>query len=186
MIVHLAASLRNPEADTEYLRAIIEVIHDKGGALTFNWLETALARHKDIASSMDSKRYVETNLEAIKRSDVVVVELTYYSFSQGFLIAAALQHKKPVLVVSRTSFSGEMVTGIVDSLFQYKEYSTKEELEQLVNTFINKNTIHTKDLRFNMFLTRQIFKYLEDTSRETGKNKSEIIRELIKRKAQER
>lgn len=185
MIVHLAASIREPEVDAPYLRQIIETVHDHGAVLAHNWLEAALTRQKENISAPDWMPYVEANLEAIKRCDIVIVDLTYYAFSQGFLIAAALEQKKPVLAVSRNDVKGHTASGLVNSLFTYKKYTAPEDLLTAVNAFLDQNTIHTKDLRFNMFLTRHIFKYLEDTSRETGKSRSEIIRELVKRKADE-
>lgn len=183
MIVHLAASIRKPEADAPYLQRITETIHDHGAVLAHNWLDDALSQKKEGISPPNWTPYVEANLEAIKRCDVVIVELTYSSFGQGFLIAAALQHKKPILAVSRGKVKSHTASGIVDSLFTYKKYTTPDSLTSIVNSFLDKNTIHTKDLRFNMFLTRATFKYLEDTSRETGKSRSEIIRELVKQKA---
>lgn len=185
MIVHLAASLRDPDTDGEYLYKIIEVVHDHGGVMSHNWLEPAIARNKEDVHIPDWRPYVEANLEGIKRSDVVIVDITHYSFSQGFMVAAALEYKKPILAVSRDTIDGKMAIGIANPLFQYKKYTSAEELSHIVKSFLVKNTIHTKDLRFNMFLTRTIYKYLDEVSRETGKNKSEIIREVIKQKAQE-
>lgn len=182
MIVHLAASLRDPKADADYLRQIIEVIHDQGGVLSLSWLEPALARAREGLYVADWKPYVDANLEGVRRADVVIADLTHYSFSQGFLIAAAFEHNKPVLAVSRESLKGVLASGITDTLFTLQHYSSKEELTHITRAFLQRNTVHTKDLRFNMFLTRSTLKYLEDTSRETGKNRSEIIRELIKQK----
>jgi hypothetical protein len=181
MIVHLAGSIYEPEIDMPFLQQIVETIHDHGAVLAHNWLEDA-ATNSDPA---DWTPYVETNLDAIKRCDIVIVDLTHYSFSQGFLIAAALEHKKPVLGVSRSKIKGNIASGLVSSLFTYKNYTANRDLIAAVSLFLDKNTIHTKDLRFNMFLTHRIFKYLEETSQSTGKSRSEIIRELVKRKANE-
>jgi len=186
MIVHLAGSLREPEVDAAYLRQIIETIHDHGAVLAHNWLEAALVRKKEDITIPDWTSYVDANLEGVKRADIVIADLTHYSFSQGFLVAAALQYKKPILAVSRNPIDSHTASGITDTLFSYKRYADNNSLKQIVDDFLDKNTVHTKDLRFNMFLTRQIFKYLEETSRETGKSRSEIIRALVKRKAEEK
>lgn len=185
MIVHLAGSLRDPEVDAACLQQIIETIHDHGAVLAHNWLEAALVRQKENITVPDWTPYVDANIEGVKRADVVIADLTHYSFSQGFLVAAALQYKKPILAVSRNPVDSHTASGITDPLFSYKRYEDNDGLKQIVDEFLDKNTVHTKDLRFNMFLTRQIFKYLEETSRETGKSRSEIIRALVKRKAEE-
>jgi len=184
VIVHLAGSIREPEVDTTYLQQIIETIHDHGAVLAHNWLEAAIARQKESIVIPDWTSYVDANIDATTRADVVIIEFTHYSFSQGFLIAAAFQHKKPVLAVSRHSTHGHTASGITNPLFTYKQYSNSTDLKQVINEFLHKNTVYTQDLRFNMFLTRQIFKYLEETSHETGKSRSEIIRAIIKRKAE--
>ncbi|HEY5695677.1 MAG TPA: hypothetical protein VIQ80_02475 [Candidatus Saccharimonadales bacterium] len=182
MIVHVVGSIRNPQVDAAYLHQIIDVIHSHGAVLALNWLEPALLRTKDNPLNIDWTAYVEVNIDAIKRADIIVVDLTHYSFSQGYIVAAAFQYKKPVLAVSRNNIRSHTASGIANSLFTYKKYSNENELQSIVREFLLKNTIHTKDLRFNMFLTRRIFKYLEDTMRETGKSRSEIIRELVMRK----
>lgn len=182
MIVHVAGSLRDPEIDTPWLQRIVEAVHDRGAIIALNWIEPALLRHKEKISVPDWTSYVEANLGAIKRSDIVIADLTHYSFAQGYVVAAALRLKKPVLAISRDSIQGHTASGITNPLFTYKKYTDEQDLKDIVNDFLVKNTIYTKDLRFNMFLTRRIFKYLEDTMRETGKSRSEIIRELVKRK----
>jgi hypothetical protein len=185
VIIHLAGSLREPETDAAYLRQIIETVHDHGAVLAHNWLEAALARKEEKITIPDWTRYVEANIDGVRRADIVIADLTHYSFSQGFLVGAALQYKKPILAVSRNPIDNHTASGITNPLFDYKRYSSTADLKQIVDAFLDKNTVHTKDLRFNMFLTRQIFKYLEETSRETGKSRSEIIRALVKRKAEE-
>lgn len=185
MIVHIAGSIRDPDEDALYLRQIVEMVHDHGAVIALNWLEPALLRQKENISTPDWTSYVEANIDAIKRADIVIADLTHYSFAQGYIVAAAFQHKKPVLAVSRNDIRSHTASGIVNPLFTYKKYKDEKELKSIVHDFLIKNTIHTKDLRFNMFLTRRIFKYLEDTMRETGKSRSEIIRELVKRKVSE-
>lgn len=186
MIIHLAGSIRDLESDTEYLRRIIDVIHDRGGTIAHNWLDPAIIRNKEGIYVADWKPYVDANLDAIKRADLMIMEATHYTFSKGFQVGAALEHKKPTLLISRESLRGKLASGISDPLLTFRTYSTIDELEKITRTFIERNTIHTKDLRFNILLTRAIFKYLDETSNTQGKNKSEIIRELIKQKASEK
>jgi hypothetical protein len=185
MIVHLIGSLREPEVDAAYLRQIIESIHDHGAVIAHNWLEPSLTRQKADIAIQDWSPFVDANLDAIKRADIVIADLTHYSFAQGFMVAAALKDKKPILAVSRNPVDSHTASGITNTLFTYKQYTDNASLGRLVSAFLDQNTVHTKDLRFNMFLTRQTFKYLEETSQETGKSRSEIIRALVKKKAEE-
>lgn len=185
MIVHIAGSIRDFDSDATRLRQVIQIIHDKGGTIAHNWLEPALIRAKEDIYISDWKPYVEANLEAIKRSDLVIIEATHYTFSKGFQVGAALEHNKPTLLVSREALMGKSASGISDPLLSRKTYANDDELRKIISQFIDHNTVHTKDLRFNMLLSRRAAKYLDEYSSTTGKTKSEAIRELIKHKAME-
>ena len=180
MIVHIAGSLRDPKADADYLRAITEVVHDRGAVLALNWLDAAIVRQENNRSYDDWKPFVESNMDATKRADVIIIDSTHAAFSQGFHIMAALDNKKPTLVVSREDFSQKYIRGITNSLLSLATYRDKAELKKITSEFLSRNTVHTKDLRFNMFLTRTIVRFLDEQSRETGRGRSEIIRDLIK------
>lgn len=183
MIVHVLGSIKEFNIDPHYIKTIIETVHDNGGVLAHNWLNAALVRKKENMYIADWTPFVESDLAAIKNADIIIAELTHYNFSQGFLIAATLEQKKPILALTRrASIKDKMASGINDALFTHKQYDSEEELRAAVSTFIKKNTIHTKDLRFNILFTRSILQYLENKTRETGKNKSEIVREIIRRK----
>jgi len=183
MIVHLIGSLHDYETNPEMvedLRAIANTIHDNDSSLSHNWIEAAIIRHEKNVIIPDWTPYVEDNLAALHQSDVVIIEATPYSFGLGFQMAAALHHQKPVLVVSRERLKYKYISGFVDNLLTYKTYSNRDELARTVSAFLQKNTVHTKDLRFNIMLTRKISKFLDEKTKETGKNRSEVIRDIIK------
>jgi len=189
MLVHLISSTQDLEESVPFLRAIVKALHDQGAVQACSWIEPALhiqATNKKVFESLNWDLVVQENLAAIKRTDVVVVEATNYSFSQGFQIAAALEHKKPILVVARTSFKSRIISGLKNNLVTLKSYKTQDELEKIVRTFLRANTIATKDLRFNFFIDRRVHHYLQEQSEESGKNKSEIVRDIIQRKIRQK
>lgn len=183
MIVHLVGSLRNIDEDEFYLRRIIETIHDHGAVLAHEWPEAAVARFNEGIQVTDWTPFVQKNLDALKSADLVIIDASYYTFAQGFQMAAALEYQKPVLVVSRNDLQYKYITGFTNSILSYKTYTNKVELSKLVTSFLKKNTVHTKDLRFNIFLTRKISNYLDEKSQYTGKNRSAIIRDIIKKRS---
>lgn len=184
MVINFIGSIRNLDENLPYFRKIIETIHDQGHVLARDWIGIVTATG-DPKSYRESEKIDWTdvhneNVAALKRSDIVIVEATAYSFQQGFFTSLALQNKKPTLVIVR----GEDITKRPVGGFKYKlltkaSYNTEEELEKIVKKFIRANTISTKDLRFNFFIDRSIYNYLREISHETGQNKSEIIRKLI-------
>jgi hypothetical protein len=186
MLVHFAGSLRSHEKDLPYLRKIVSLIHEHDSALANNWIEAAIVRQNNNVEIADWTPFVANAMDTLKQADVIIIEATHYSFSQGYQMAAALEHKKPVLVISRDRLNKKYITGFTNSLLSYGKYETEDELARLVSSFLKKNTVHVKDLRFNFFITRKIAQYLDRKSHETGKNQSEIIRDIIKKKSDTR
>lgn len=182
MIIHLTGSSWKLTDDLKYLRKLVHVIEENGGILARDWIEPTYARNKSAKhDAIDWQKVMQGTLDAISRADIIIVEATSYRFSQGYQVAIALQQKKPVLVVSRTDLDELSISGITNKLLTLAVYKNEAELETAVSKFIKQNTINTKDLRFNFFIDRQIYNYLRSVSYETGKNKSEVIRDLINR-----
>lgn len=184
MIVFLTGSSWQLKEDLPFLRYVTKVIEKNGGVLASDWVEPSFKRADDSSQRETQINWggvVDRAIKAISHSDVVIVEATSYRFSQGYQVAIALQMKKPVLVISRLSNEGRSILGIRNKLFRLVEYKSKQDLDSVIATFMQDNTITTKDLRFNFFIDRQIYNYLRSVSYETGKNKSEIIRDLIER-----
>lgn len=174
MIIHVTGSSRDAKEDLPYLRMIREVVENSDATLSNNWIDAA-----ETSKGADFDALIKGELGAIHQADVVIVEATSDHLAQGYQIAVALQYKKPVLVITRNKLEEQFLSGIKDRLLTKAEYKNEAELAEVVKRFLRDNTISTKDLRFNMFIDRPIYNYLRTVSYETGKNKSEIIRELI-------
>lgn len=105
MIVHVTGSLANVDEDITYLRRIVKIIKQNDSTLALDWIESAyIDSGKDATQQNpepDWQTIMEETLDAIGRADVVIVEATHYTFSQGFQAAMALNQKKPVLIVLR-------------------------------------------------------------------------------------
>lgn len=180
MLVYLAGSLRN-ESDGATLEEIKKVIQRRGGSLVNDWIPSAVDRLKKDVKVKDWEPIVEESIAGIERADIVIIEASHNSFSQGYLMAAALEHQKPVLILSKKPLAEKTAELPSSPLLTTVIYSATSALEEIVHTFIRKNTIHTKDLRFNMLMTRRVFNYLDERSNETGVSMSEIVRDMIKR-----
>lgn len=187
MIIHLIGSTSTISEDISYLRAINSVISSASNTLALDWFEAA--HERAIAQDAISENWtftVDANLEAIRRADIVIIEGTHNDYLQGYQTAIALEHKKPVLIISRNPNAKSSYSGIRHRMLTVKEYKTEKDVSRIVEQFIQDNTVTTKDLRFNMFIDRPIHNYLRSMSYETGKNKSEIIRDLINREIQKK
>lgn len=180
--VHIAASGNNFENDLPYLRKVVAIVYNNSAIVTHDWIDAAVARKKrKTDEKTDWSEIVEEDFEDTRHADLVIVEATTQELNQGIQTCVAARHKKPTLILARSKIEGCFISGITNKYITVESYKTEEDLEKIVTKFIKKNAIPEKDLRFNFILTRRIYKYLRDTSYETGKNKSEIIRELLER-----
>lgn len=173
--------------DAPYLKKIIDTVFKNNAFVTRNWVEAAIASKKHHGDThTDWRTIIAEDFEDIRQADLVIIEASRYELNQGLHVYLATQYKKPTLIVSRTEIKNRFISGIINKYTTSEMYETEQDLEKIVTRFIKKNAIPEKDLRFNFILTRRIYKYLRDTSYETGKNKSEIIRELLEREIKRR
>lgn len=187
MRIHFITSRPTLENDIATLRRIIDIIHEKDHGLVYDWIEAAYRRMSERNDSIEDWGPIyKENLAAITQADVVITEATYENFAVGYQVSAAIQQKKPVLILRRESADkNAFVTGVEDGWVRHAEYTDKN-LAPTVEKFLDDNDIKVKDLRFNFFIDRKIHNYLRWASFKTGKTKAEIIRQLIEREITDR
>ncbi|HJP96396.1 MAG TPA: hypothetical protein VJ843_03415 [Candidatus Saccharimonadales bacterium] len=165
MIIHVTGAVKQFQKPAPFIATIKHVTEQNDCVLAYD-------QPKGNAS-------LEAEIAAMSHADIVVVEASEYGLDQGMQVAIALQQKKPTLVVSQASLEHTALARYRNRLLVLETYANQDELAKLLTRFIHTNTISTKDLRFNMFIDRPIYNYLRTQAYETGKNKSEIIRDLI-------
>lgn len=189
MIVHFIASKGDFKEEYRYLKAIMGTIEDLGHEIARNWIDKEynyLQKTGDTHQSIDWRLVNSENMEALTRADIVVAEASTKSFSVGYQVATAIHQKKPVLILSRNDAVAGSFTSNISPDFIRNETYTLENVKDKIADFINENDIDNKDLRFNFFIDRQIYNYLRWAAYSTGKNKSEILRELIAREIEKK
>lgn len=185
MIIHFIGSKSNIEHELPYYRKITDYLKSHGHSLARDWVEETYTLNKDNPSldqlSFDWKTIDTDDAAAISRADVIIVEATRKSFFVGYRMALAVQQKKPTLVLYRdNSFPGASDLSSSANLIYAVEYD-ENNLEKVLQKFIDENTINTKDMRFNFFIDRAIYNYLRWAAFKTGKTKAEVLRELVQR-----
>lgn len=180
MKVHIITSRPTLENDITTLRKIISYIKGYGHGLARDWVEAEYARIKGQGvPSTDWSNIYKENLETIARADVIIAETTHENFGVGYQVAAAVQQKKPVLLLRHANADkNAFATGVEDGWVKRKEYDDKN-LESIIEQFLKDNDIQAKDMRFNFFIDRPIYNYLRWAAYKTGKTKAEILRELV-------
>lgn len=188
MIVHFIASkgeiLKRYE-DYERIRSTVLAL---GHTLAYDWIdeERKFWQSGKKHTQAEWEEIVNKNMAALARADVVIAEASAMTFSSGYLIANAINQKKPVLVLTRDNqLEGTFSSGVVSDFVRLVNYS-ESDVRDYIADFIDENNIDNKDLRFNFFIDRQIYNYLRWAAYKTGKNKSEILRDLVLREIEKK
>lgn len=178
--VHFITSRPTLEDDIDILRQIIDIVHTSHYSLALDWVEVAYRRQKRKKPAESWSKIYDENLMAVSQADVIIAEATYENLAVGYQIAAALQQRKPILILrQKTADKNSFVTGIEDGWAHHAEY-TKDNIDSIVKKFLQQNQVTVKDMRFNFFIDRKIHNYLRWAAFKTGRTKAEVVREIIR------
>lgn len=180
MKVHFTTSRVSMENDIKSLRQITETVKRTGHSIAREWLDDAHTQYtKSGVVSDDWSTIVKDNLATIAQADVIIAETSHDSFAVGYLIAVAVQQKKPILLLRHKEADKDaFVTGVEDGWIKHGIYDN-DNVETIIEKFLNENDIQSKDMRFNFFIDRKIYNYLRWAAFKTGKTKAEILRDLV-------
>jgi len=186
MVIHFAGSTHHLLESIDDFRQIIDAIHKEGHVLARDWVEPSyslLGSGDDKVENVDWEEIYKQNIDAVSTADLMIADATRDSFGVGFLIAIAIQQRKPILVLLKKGTKEGMILRGLHGESIAKAVYTDENVKMIVSKFIKAHTIKHKDLRFNFFLDSKLHSYLNWASHQSGKTKAEIVRELIEREA---
>lgn len=156
-----------------------------GHTLTRDWLphtEDALKQGR-LDMTRNIKQIYQECIKSIKKADIVIIEDTISNFSTGHQITVALQNKKPTLVLWQgkkyRQFSQMFIHGIDSDILQVTEYEPNE-LDEIINTFINKYENASERNRFHLILNNVERNYLDWAQFTKNKSRTKVIKEALK------
>lgn len=181
MITHIGGGIRANGDEFPYFKVIINAIHEAGGSIARNWVQSA--NHKvtqkiENDEDVDWGGAVRENDYAMNIADLYIAETTAYRLYHGYELAQALQKGIPVLLVSRTSFRPYAISGVKNKLLTMKTYETTEELADIVKKFITAHEMAPEDRYVQTPVDYKLAGYLHGASRAQNKTKGEVLREL--------
>lgn len=182
MLVHFIGSKSGIKEELPYYNAIIQCIVDGGNRVSRNWVKELHSLGNDKLKN-DYQTWAQVddeNSRALAGSDVVIMEGTVKSFFAGFQAAQAIAQKKPILILTRENIPVSIAGLNTPSGFIRSVTYNLASIRLIIDGFLNDNTITTKDLRFNFYLDRSTYRFLQWTSEVTGMTKSEIIRTTLR------
>ncbi len=204
MIIHFTASGKNI-TDSKRLKLLKDIeqhIKGMGHTLAIEWIDEALAQANQPSDISNEERWQaasKSTIDALYRSNVVIVEASEDSFSMGYQVALAQKSKIPILILRGNLTTDDqanhpysedktveysLIAADTNESIVVETHSNMKDIYTAIDAFITSNDIATSDMRFNLFLDRLTFRYLQRLSDERGMSRAEIIRQLIKEKGE--
>ena len=143
-------------------------------------VDESLIKRTSDQDAQDVELAFKLNMRSIKNADVIIAEVTELSSGIGFLIATALNEKKPVIALHNSEINSKqskMLKGAQNKLLHFYTY-TPESLSETIAKAVSlaKQKLDTK---FILIIPAEIDRYLEWASKEKRMHKAQLVREAI-------
>lgn len=171
-------SIRSDDDTKKISRRIYEWLCKKGYTPTYNCFANGCDRLLINQEVKESEILYTTAIKGLSNSDIVILEVSTNSFTQGYILQKALEMAKPVIVLHQKGKYSVFVKGIQSSLLQTVEYE-HHNLEKLLRHAIT-YAIENLESRFNFFLPQEINTYLKWMSKKKQLSKSAVVREVLR------
>jgi 2'-deoxynucleoside 5'-phosphate N-hydrolase len=181
MKVCFVASIKNKEANLRYYEEIIKVLKDTGDRV---FCEHVMNNSQEKLDSLNEDKRVQFHkniMDQIKKSDLVVAEITSQSLSVGFLISMALDLSKPTILLYRGNSKPNIISTLEESdKLLVRSYKDENEIEKILVDCLNVAK-GKSDVRFNFFVSPKILNYLDWIAQKRMIPRSVFLRNLIER-----
>ena len=137
MNIYFAGSIRGGRNDKELYAQIIAVLSSFGKVLTEHIGDKTLSA---LGEDGPTDTYIyDRDMEWLKKTDVVVAEVTTPSLGVGYEIAKAEEWGKKILCIYR-EVEGRKVSAMIsgNNSSTLKVYKTLADIKVIVNDFLNK------------------------------------------------
>lgn len=157
-------------------RKLISVLEAQGNKVTAAYV------NENAKDQETPEKAFQKSMTALKKADFVVAECTNSNAGQGFLIAAALNEKKPVLALfdqSRSNSAPAMLSGYAarNRSLAVRGY-TKETLSSVINEFFAE-VRKVLDTKFILIISPEIDSYLQWASDNRRMHKAQVVRRAV-------
>lgn len=178
MKVYFAASSAGiPKYKANYL-LIMNTIRSLGLELIDNHFTSRIEGRRLYKNAVEA---VQGEIRCLSQSDFVIAEVEVPSYGVGVGISQAVTQRKPVLCLYPLSADPSKVSDVFAGYYYdqvrleyYDENNIKGIIQNNIALFGGKGLF-----KFNFLISPQINDFLELGSRQTGKSKSEFLREEI-------
>lgn len=178
MKIFLNISNRSEQKAIDSTYKVFNYLKSLEYVLTYNCFENSTLKDIKSVSEIQSEDLYKAALKSLQQSDIVILEVSTNSFTQGYILQKSLEMGKPVIALHQRGKYSIFIKGIKNTLLQtieYDDYSLNESLEEALQFAIE--NLMTK---FNFYLSSDISNYLNWISKKKNLPKSEFVRALIR------
>jgi len=181
MKVYFVASSTGIKKYLKQYRLIIKIVRQLGHQVIDDWVEKEVAAQKKETPRLKSLResIFQRSVKAMMTSDAVIAEISVPAGSVGYQIAFALDHDIPVLCLclkDREKYIPSMIKTNPSQNLIIRLYTQSSLLKTLTDYF---QSLPKTQVKFNLYISREMKRYLNWKSKITRIPKSEIVRRLI-------
>lgn len=183
MIIHFDASGRGFDRFGKYYKKIGDVIEELGHQITDNSFNVSVANEFYEGEHKTRVGRYKDLMAKLKKSDLVVLEVSIHSLSMGFWMQKALELNKPVIALHLKDYDPSFLQGVDNDKLQLIEYE-EENLEEVLRYAIDFAS-DQQDTRFNFFISPKHQNYLDWISQNRKLPRSVFLRRLIEKHMEE-
>lgn len=158
-------------------RKIFDLLEEFNCLHKYDYLNDEVEFSKEVTEQSLNVLYNRV-IKSLQKSDIIILEVSTNSFTQGYILQKSLEMGKPVIALHQRGKYSVFIKGIKNPLLQtveYDKYGLSESLEEALQFAIE--NLMTK---FNFYLSNDISNYLNWISKNKNLPKSEFVRALIR------
>ena len=180
MKAYFSASVHGKKNYSENYLAIVKTLKDVGFDVYADHILKTNAEEIDKQSIDEIKNVYKALIDKIKKSDLVVAEVSTPSVSVGHEITEAINLNKPVILLSTAGGNRAMLLeGRKDGKVQSINYTMTNLVANLRKAI--EEAKGNMDVRFNFFVSPKILAYLDWVAQKRMIPRSVFLRDLIEK-----
>ena len=176
----------------KYYYAIRDLLIEEGHVLTRDWIGIYREEfsHPKKTSAQPSFSWKQSSYEqvidAVFEAELIILEDTVSSFSNGHIMTLALQRRIPVLVLwiageKKTYLKNKFIQGIHSDYLEISEYDLTN-YKDIIRKFIKKYTNAKEKHRFHLVIDELERNYLDWAQYNKGESRTNVIRKALRDK----
>jgi len=180
MKICFVASIKNKESSVKSYEDIVSTLKKVGDKVFYEHVMNYSQKDLDALGEDKKVDFHKKIIDLIKKSDIVVAEISSQSLSVGYLISMSLDLSKPTILL----YKGENKPNILSTLEQTDKLFVANYGESDVSNVLTKlleKAREKSDVRFNFFVSPKILSYLDWVAGKRMIPRSVFLRNLIER-----